>query len=106
MTRVDGELIDTSSHHNIKQALKHRQRAFESMKSILEDLDVEILSTADSDLTGDYGSMHLWERRSLEELASDLLDESDHPKLLVQKLLDEIEKYQGTLRRTKDFRRH
>jgi len=74
------------------------------MSSILENLAVHIQSTADSDQTGDYGSMALWERRSFEDFVSDLLDDSDQPKSLVQDLVYEITEYQGILRRTKEFR--
>jgi hypothetical protein len=90
---------------SIKQILKLRQHTLENMNSILENLAMHIQSTANSDLTGDYSSMVLWERRSLEDFVSDMLDDSDQPKSLVQDLVYEMEEYQGILRRTKKFRR-
>lgn len=74
------------------------------MNSILESLTVHIQSTADSDLTGDYGRMALGERRSFEDFVSDMLDDSDQPKSLIQDLVYEMKEYQGILRRTKKFR--
>jgi len=100
---IDNVMDDISACYSTKQALKLRQRAFEDFKSIIDNLDSEVLRTTDSDLTGDYGSMHLWERRSVGKVASGLLDESAQLKLHVQELLDELEEYQETLRRIKDF---
>jgi len=44
--------------------------------------------------------MTLRDRRSFEDFVSDMLDDSDQPKSLIQDLVTKITEYQGILRRT------
>ena len=74
------------------------------MKSSLDNLIAYIGSTADSDQTGDYGSMTIGEKRSFEDFVAAELDDSDQPKTFANELLGEIMEYQEMLR-TKRSRR-
>ena len=105
----NGSLSDGSDDgpiaHSIKQVLRHRQHHVERMKSSLDSLIAYVDSTADSDQSGDYYSVRVGEKRSFDDFVTTELDDSDQPKLSANDLINEIEKYQGMLRRTKAFQR-
>ena len=75
------------------------------LRSALDGLIAYIRSTADSDQSGDYNGMGVGEKRSFQDFITSELDDSEQPRISIDKLKEEIRKYRGMLRRTKAFQR-
>jgi len=74
------------------QKLSHFNNVNLSCASHLVHRLTHIQSTANSDRTGDHGSITLGERLSFKNFVSDMLDSSGQPKSLVQDLVHEIDR--------------
>jgi len=102
----DNDIVDNGSiPRSIKQLLWCRQRHVEKMTPYLDHLFVHANSTVDSDRSGDYDSVTTGEKRSFEDFLNAELDSSDQWKVFANDLVNEIEEYQGVLRRIKAFQR-